>query len=100
MVTFNEEVYQIVASIPSGRVLTYGQIAYLLGKPRCSRMVGHAMHCAPEDLNLPCHRVVNSQGRVAPCGVDHRSLLESEHVAFKKNGYVDLEKSGWEILRE
>lgn len=98
--TFNEEVYQIVASIPSGRVLTYGQIAYLLGKPRCARMVGHAMHCAPENLNLPCHRVVNSQGRVASCEADHRSLLESEYVVFKKNGYVDLEKSGWEILRE
>ena len=100
MVTFNEEVYQIVASIPPGRVLTYGQIAYLLGKPQCPRMVGHAMRCAPVDLNLPCHRVVNSQGRLAPCWANHRGLLENEHVAFKKNGHVDLEKSGWEILKE
>ena len=38
--SFGEEVYSVVASIPPGRVLTYGQIAYLIGKPQCSRMVG------------------------------------------------------------
>lgn len=64
--SFGEEVYSVVASIPPGRVLTYGQIAYLIGKPQCSRMVGQAMHNAPEGQNLPCHRVVNSQGRLAP----------------------------------
>ena len=64
--SFGEEVYSVVASIPPGRVLTYGQIAYLIGKPQCSRMVGQAMHNASEGQNLPCHRVVNSQGRLAP----------------------------------
>ncbi|WP_368154001.1 MGMT family protein, partial [Bacteroides cellulosilyticus] len=44
--SFGEEVYSVVASIPPGRVLTYGQIAYLIGKPQCSRMVGQAMHNA------------------------------------------------------
>ena len=43
-VSFRNEVYSVVASIPSGRVLTYGQIAYLVGRPQCSRMVGQAMH--------------------------------------------------------
>ena len=52
--SFGEEVYSVVASIPPGRVLTYGQIAYLIGKPQCSRMVGQAMHNAPEGQNLPC----------------------------------------------
>ena len=42
--SFGKEVYSVVASIPPGRVLTYGQIAYLIGKPQCSRMVGQAMH--------------------------------------------------------
>lgn len=42
--TFQQEVYNVVAAIPSGQVVTYGQIAYLVGKPQCSRMVGHAMH--------------------------------------------------------
>ena len=47
-VSFRNEVYSVVASIPSGRVLTYGQIAYLVGRPQCSRMVGQAMHNASE----------------------------------------------------
>ena len=64
--TFQQEVYNVVAAIPPGRVVTYGQIAYLVGRPQCSRMVGHAMHDVPDGMCLPCHRVVNSQGRLAP----------------------------------
>ncbi|MGI6794950.1 MGMT family protein, partial [Bacteroides sp. KG68] len=48
---FRQEVYDIVAAIPPGCVLTYGQIAYLIGKPQYSRMVGHAMHNAPSELH-------------------------------------------------
>lgn len=61
---FYREVYDIVKEIPEGRVVTYGQIAYLVGKPLCSRMVGQALFHVPEDLPLPCHRVVNSCGPV------------------------------------
>ena len=99
-VSFRNEVYSVVASIPSGLVLTYGQIAYLVGRPQCSRMVGQAMHNASEERNLPCHRVVNSQGRLAPCWTEQRELLEKEGVAFRKNGCVDLKACGWEILKE
>lgn len=98
--SFGEEVYSVVASIPPGRVLTYGQIAYLIGKPQCSRMVGQAMHNAPEGQNLPCHRVVNSQGRLVPFWPEQRELLEKEGTVFKKNGCVDIKASGWEILKE
>ena len=56
---FLQDVYSVVAAIPTGCVVTYGQIAYLVGRPQCSRMVGQAMHNVPEDLHLPCHRVVN-----------------------------------------
>ena len=99
-VSFRNEVYSVVASIPSGRVLTYGQIAYLVGRPQCSRMVGQAMHNASEERNLPCHRVVNSQGRLAPFWPEQRELLEKEGVAFRKNGCVDLKACGWDILKE
>ena len=98
--SFRDEVYSVVASIPAGRVLTYGQIAYLVGKPQCSRMVGQAMHNAPKGRNLPCHRVVNSQGRPAPFWPEQRELLEKESVIFKKNGCVDIKVYGWEILKE
>ena len=46
---FLQDVYSVVAAIPTGCVVTYGQIAYLVGRPQCSRMVGQAMHNVPED---------------------------------------------------
>ena len=63
---FYREIYDIVRAIPPGRVATYGQIASLAGRPLCSRMVGQALHRAPASSRLPCHRVVNSQGRTVP----------------------------------
>lgn len=98
--TFQQDVYSVVDAIPLGRVVTYGQIAGLLGKPQCSRMVGQAMHNVPRELHLPCHRVVNSQGRLAPCWVEQRTLLEAEGVKFRRNGCVDMKVSRWEILKD
>ena len=96
---FYTEVYNIVKQIPEGNVVTYGQLAELARRPQCSRMVGQAMFNAPRELNLPCHRVVNSQGRLAPNWTEQRELLEKEGIAFKKNGCVDLKKHIWaEIL--
>ena len=89
---FTREVYSVVASIPRGRVLTYGQVAWLIGHPNHSRLVGRVLHGAATGLNLPCHRVVNSQGRTAPCWPEQAALLRAEGVAFKGNGCVDLVK--------
>lgn len=97
---FQQEVYNVVAAIPSGRVVSYGQIAYLIGKPQCSRMVGQVLHNVPAELQLPCHRVVNSQGRLAPFWEEQRVLLEDEGVIFRKNGCVDMKESQWEFMNE
>lgn len=97
---FLQDVYSVVAAIPTGCVVTYGQIAYLVGRPQCSRMVGQAMHNVPEDLHLPCHRVVNSQGRLVPGWTEQRALLENEGVRFRANGFVDMKKSQWEFMKE
>lgn len=96
-ILFYEEVYSIVKEIPSGKVLTYGEIARLTGKPQYSRMVGQAMFHAPEKRHLPSHRVVNSQGRLAPSWVEQRSMLEKEGVTFRPNGCVDMEKHFWNV---
>lgn len=90
--SFCEEVYQIVQAIPIGKVSTYGEIAALLGMPQCSRMVGRVLKQVPEDLSIPCHRVVNAAGRLVPGWEEQRSLLQEEGVAFKQNGCVDLKK--------
>ena len=94
----NAEVYDIVARIPYGRVCTYGLLARLAGFPQHARMVGQAMALAPTALYLPCHRVVNSQGRIVPHWPEQRQLLEAEGIVFKKNGCVDLEQCLWKLL--
>ena len=92
---FYKDVYTVVAGIPEGTVTTYGDIALLLGRPQNSRMVGRALKLVPHELSLPCHRVVNSQGRLAPDFIEQRQLLLAEDVQFKKNGEVDMKKSRW-----
>lgn len=92
-----DDVYNIVSQIPPGKVLTYGQIAILAGWPRHSRMVGRALRDVPEDLHLPCHRVVNANGRTAPGWVEQRMLLQAEGVAIRGNGTVDLREHLWKI---
>jgi methylated-DNA-protein-cysteine methyltransferase related protein len=97
---FFNEVYNIVAQIPKGNVMTYGQLAVMLGSPYYARRVGQAMRNTPEYLDIPCHRVVNSNGGLAPIyafggeGQQYEMLL-SEGVFFKKNNCVDLKKSIW-----
>ena len=92
-----EKIYEVVKSIPKGRVATYGQVALLAGNPRWARVVGYALHVNPEPGVIPCHRVVNREGRVAPGfafgGEDvQRQLLESEGIVFESDGRIDLEK--------
>lgn len=94
---FSDKVYDIVREIPLGKVTTYGMIAFLLGYPRHSRMVGQALHHAPDYLNIPCHRVVNCQGRLTPGWTDQKQLLFNEGIHFKENGYVDLKTYLWDF---
>ena len=88
---FYEQVYALVERIPYGKVVSYGQIAFLLGKPRAAREVGRAMYHCPD--HLPWQRVVKADGTVA--GGMHaeirKGLLESEGVAFLPDGRVDME---------
>ena len=95
MTEFEKRVYGLAAAIPPGKVLTYGQIALLLGEPNRSRHVGRAMAVAPESMHLPCHRVVNAKGEMLPdvfgSGVQ-RHRLESEGVPFRENSCIDWKR--------
>ena len=95
--SFFKAVYEAVKRIPSGKVASYGQIAAAVGRPRAARQVGWALHVNPEPGTIPCHRVVNRFGRVAPGfafgGSDvQRQLLEKEGVVFdSETGLVKKE---------
>lgn len=94
LVNFNQKVYEIVKKVPKGKVTTYGQIALKLGNPRWSRQVGWALH-ANKSASVPCHRVVDRTGRVAPNfafdgAKEQRRRLEVEGVKFKDEMHVDF----------
>lgn len=95
-----EIIYEVVKKIPEGKVATYGQVARLAGNPRWARVVGYALHVNPSFGKIPCHRVVNKEGRTAPAfafgGSDvQRAMLEGEGVTFLPDGRVDMEKHQW-----
>ena len=94
-----ERIYQVVCKIPKGRVATYGQVAMLAGNPHWARVVGYALHNNPEPFFIPCHRVVNREGRVAEAfafggGNAQRELLLAEGIEFEADGHIDLKKFG------
>jgi len=95
---YRERVYSIVRRIPPGRVMTYGQIAELLGEGYTPRTVGFVMHGSPD--GTPWHRVLNAQGAcstgrlVLPHDKQQR-MLEQEGVVFDKNARCDLQTFLW-----
>ncbi len=94
---FFQRVYDVIAQVPSGRVVTYGQIARHLGRPQGARAVGWAMQQCRE--GLPWFRVVNASGRPSLRGGGEalqRSLLEEEGVVFGPSGAIDLSVYGWD----
>ena len=98
MSSLNDKVYEFVKSIPRGKVATYGQIALYLGNRNFARAVGTILHNNPDPEHIPCHRVVNAQGRLSRSyafgGIEaQRRLLESEGVVFKNDLVVDLSVS-------
>jgi len=91
--TYKENVWKTVQKVPKGKVTTYGEIAKKLFLS--PRTVGYALH-HNKSGKVPCHRVVNSKGRIAPNfgmggAIEHRKRLEREGVVFKDELHVDLE---------
>lgn len=94
---FFEKVYEAVKKIPKGKVATYGQIAHAVGAPRAAQQVGWALHVNPAPGIIPCHRVVNRMGRLAPAFAfggekTQASLLRAEGVEVSEEYIVDLTK--------
>ena len=95
---YNERVFKLVRRIPAGRVMTYGQLAEILGAGYTARTVGFAMHAAGE--SVPWHRVINAQGacstgRVVLPENKQRLLLEAEGVEFNAHERCDLGRYRW-----
>lgn len=93
---FETDIYDAVKTVPKGTVATYGQIALMSGHRGAARAVGNALHINPFPGEVPCHRVVNSRGMLAPefafGGIDEQAKrLRTEGVQVC-DGIVDLEQ--------
>jgi len=92
MTSFSRKVYQQTKQIPQGKVMTYGQIARKIGKPQAARAVGKALHQNPDPKKIPCFRVINRKGRLAPGFKEQKNKLLKEGVKFKDRKHVDLKQ--------
>lgn len=101
MTSFTENVIKVIQSIPSGNVVTYGQIARAAGSPRSARQVVRILHSMSEKYHLPWHRVINSKGEI---GFDddemfftQKMMLEAEGIKFTSKGSISLDEFQWKM---
>ena len=90
---FFDKVYEVVKSIPKGKVASYGTVANFAGNAKMARHVGWALHVNPRPDLIPCYRVVFKDGSLSHAfafGGENvqRSLLEKEGIKFDEKGRV------------
>jgi methylated-DNA-protein-cysteine methyltransferase related protein len=100
---FARAVYAVVRHVPRGTVVTYGQVAAILGHPRAARAVGTALARLPRGLahKVPWQRVINAAGKISYKGdffrpEVQRRLLEAEGIRFSDGERVNLKKYRWD----
>lgn len=97
----NQPLYELLTTIPYGKVVTYGTLAEMLGNKSLARAVGNALHSNPDGDKYPCYKVVSSKGELSHAyafgGIEEQKRrLEREGVVVE-NGKVDLKRYGYSI---
>lgn len=97
---FRRHILELVAQIPKGKVMTYGQLALLAGQPGAARQAGYVMNSLQgKDHGLPWQRVVNAQGRISTgkigLGDLQLALLINDGVEFDAAGRLNLAERQW-----
>ncbi|MGM0845773.1 MAG: MGMT family protein [Bacillota bacterium] len=99
MTPFTEAVIRVIKNIPSGKVMTYGQVAGLAGSPRAARQVVRILHSMSRKHQLPWHRVINAKGQIAlrdeESFEEQRLSLEGEGVEVGLHGKIELARYQW-----
>jgi methylated-DNA-protein-cysteine methyltransferase-like protein len=99
--SFRKRVHDLVLRIPRGRVMSYGQVARVLGAGYDARAIGNVMYATPDDgRSIPWHRVINAQGGCSTAGLTHppdlqQRLLEAEGIEFNEKGRCDIARYVW-----
>lgn len=95
---FTQKVISVVQSVPSGKVVSYGQVAVYIGVPRAARQVGWTLRNFEDSINIPWWRVINNSGRISIDGNIHadkrlqKALLEQEGIIVQDDFTLDIEK--------
>jgi len=94
-----EALYLVLAQVPPGKVVSYGQLAQLAGLGRAARWVGRTLSQLPDDSRLPWHRVLSASGRLSlpagtPAGAEQRARLRTEGLILAGDR-VDMQRFSW-----
>jgi alkylated DNA nucleotide flippase Atl1/isopentenyldiphosphate isomerase len=103
-VNFRDQVLQLVSKVPAGRIVSYGQVARVLGRPRASRVVGGFLSSlSAAELDVPWQRVLNREGRVSSRAdifaqedpvVEQKDRLAEEGLESDSQGRYSLDEYG------
>ena len=94
--SFQEKVYKVVSKIPWGKVLSYKEVARLVGRPRAQRAVGNFLNKNPDPTAIPCHRVIKSGGSVG----GHNKGVKKKTALSKKEGALAKKSTSCNISKE
>jgi len=93
-------IWETIRDIPPGSVANYGQVAEIAGIPRGARQVAYALRVAPDDLELPWHRVIQASGKSAFDPNSRHFKVQCERLAEEGvaiiNGKVDMQQYRWQ----
>jgi len=99
MTKFQSECYDALKKVPKGKVITYAGLARMVGRPKAHRAVGSAMNKNPYAPQVPCHRVVKSNGDLGGFATDIKvkiKRLQKEGVVVSDNKIVDFQSTLFE----
>lgn len=99
MTKFQSECYEALKKVPKGKVITYAGLARMVGRPKAHRAVGSAMNKNPYAPQVPCHRVVKSNGGLGGFATDIKvkiKRLQKEGVVVSDNKIVDFQSTLFE----
>lgn len=91
MSEFEESLYSVLATLPEGKVISYGQLAKLCGYPNYARQVGKTLSKLPKESRLPWFRVVNSQGKISLSGdafLRQKQRLQAQGIEVNESGKI------------
>ena len=99
MTKFQSECYEALKKVPKGKVITYAGLARMVGRPKAHRAVGSAMNKNPYAPQVPCHRVVKSNGDLGGFATDIKvkiKRLQKEGIVVSDNKIVDFQSTLFE----